>query len=37
MNDKNEEEKDISLYMSLSLEGKMVSMNTGLWALNENK
>jgi hypothetical protein len=33
MNDNNEEEKDISPYMSLSLEGKMANMNTGLWAL----
>jgi len=33
MNDKNEQEKDISPHMSLSLEGKMPSMNTCLWAI----
>ena len=33
MNDRNEEEKGISLYMSLYLEGKMASMNTCLWAI----
>jgi hypothetical protein len=37
MNERNEEEKGISPYMSLSLDGKMASMNTGLWALNENE
>jgi hypothetical protein len=33
MNDRNEEEKGLSPYMSPSLEGKMASMNTCLWAL----
>jgi hypothetical protein len=37
MNDNNEEEKVISPYISPSLEGKMASMNTYLWALNENE
>jgi hypothetical protein len=37
MNDNDEEEKDISPYMSPSLEGKMADMNTCLWALNENE
>ena len=37
MNHINEEEKGIIPYMSLFLEGKMASMNTCLWALNENE
>jgi hypothetical protein len=37
VNDINEEEKGISPYMSLSLEGKMASMNTCLWVFSENE